>query len=113
MKQTLTFIPPVVDSTQSSIHTEAYEKSVDLYNQGDYLQAFHSLLDYLNADFRTKYGNADGTEFHPELARERACSHASTDCRPESEQAAVASLCEGQRQVENGVHVFSLAEPSP
>lgn len=26
MKQTLTFIPPVVDSTQSSIHTEAYEK---------------------------------------------------------------------------------------
>ena len=27
MKQTLTFIPPVVDSTQSSIHTEAYEKS--------------------------------------------------------------------------------------
>lgn len=49
MKQTLTFIPPVVDSTQSSIHTEAYEKSVDLYNQGEYLQAFHSLLDYLNA----------------------------------------------------------------
>lgn len=44
MKQTLTFIPPVVDSTQSSIHTEAYEKSVDLYNQGEYLQAFHSLL---------------------------------------------------------------------
>lgn len=64
MKQTLTFIPPVVDSTQSSIHMEAYEKSVDLYNQGEYVQAFHSLLDYLNADFRTKYGNAEGTEFH-------------------------------------------------
>lgn len=44
MKQTLTFIPPVVDSTQSSIHTEAYEKSVDLYNQGEYLQAFHLSL---------------------------------------------------------------------
>lgn len=64
MKQTLTFIPPVVDSTQSSIRMEAYEQSVDLYNQGEYMQAFHSLLDYLNADFRTKYGNADGTEFH-------------------------------------------------
>lgn len=63
MKQTLTFIPPVVDSTQSSIRMEAYEQSVDLYNQGEYMQAFHSLLDYLNADFRTKYGNADGTEF--------------------------------------------------
>ena len=112
MKQTLTFIPPVVDSTQSSIHTEAYEKSVDLYNQGEYLQAFHSLLDYLNADFRTKYGNADGTEFHiphgsilvhisvkDGFYRISAdfLNYASTDCRPESEQAAVASLCEGQR----------------
>lgn len=64
MKQTLTFIPPVVDSTQSPIRMEAYEQSVDLYNQGEYMQAFHSLLDYLNADFRTKYGNAEGTEFH-------------------------------------------------
>lgn len=64
MKQTFTFIPPIVDSTQSSIHMEAYEKSVDLYNQSEHLQAFHNLLDYLNVDFRTKYGNADGTEFH-------------------------------------------------
>lgn len=64
MKQTLTFIPPVVDSTQSPVRMEAYEQSVDLHNQGEYMQAFHSLLDYLNADFRTKYGNADGTEFH-------------------------------------------------
>lgn len=60
----LLFISPVVDSTQSAIRTEAYEQGVDLYNRGEYVQAFHSLLDYLNADFRTKYGNADGTEFH-------------------------------------------------
>lgn len=64
MKKTLIFIPPVVDSARSSINVEAYEKSVDLYNQGAYLPAFHSLLDYLNADFRSKYGNTDGTEFH-------------------------------------------------
>ena len=64
MKQTFAFISPVVDSTQSAIRTEAYEQGVDLYNRGEYVQAFHSLLDYLNADFRTKYGNADGTEFH-------------------------------------------------
>lgn len=64
MKQTFTFISPVVDSTQSTVRTEAYEQSVDLYNQGEYVQAFHSLLDYLNTGFRTKYGNADGTEFH-------------------------------------------------
>ena len=43
---------------------EAYEKSVDLYGRGAYLEAFHSLLDYLNAGFRSKYGNAEGTEFH-------------------------------------------------
>lgn len=64
MNQTLTFIPPVVNSTQSSVSVGAYEKSVNLYNQGEYLQAFYSLLDYLNSSFRTKYGNADGTEFH-------------------------------------------------
>lgn len=64
MKQTQSFVPPVVDATQSSVNTEAYEKSVDLYNQGQYLPAFHSLLDYLNAGFRQKYGNAEGTEFH-------------------------------------------------
>lgn len=64
MKQTFTFISPVVDSTQSPVRTEAYEQSVDLYNQSEYVQAFHSLLDYLNTGFRTKYGNADGTEFH-------------------------------------------------
>lgn len=64
MKQTSIYISPAVNSTQSPIRTEAYEKSVDLYNQGLHLESFHSLLDYLNADFRTKYGNADGTEFH-------------------------------------------------
>lgn len=64
MKQTLIYVPPVVDSTQSSIHIEDFEKSVDLYNQGEYLQAFHCLLNYLNPDFRAKYGNPEGTEFH-------------------------------------------------
>mgnify|MGYP003253756937 FL=1 len=64
MKQTLIYVPPVVDSTQSSIHIEDFEKSVDLYNQGEYLQAFHCLLNYLNPDFRAKYGNLEGTEFH-------------------------------------------------
>ena len=49
MKQTFAFISPVVDSTQSAIRTEAYEQGVDLYNRGEYVQAFHSLLDYLNA----------------------------------------------------------------
>jgi len=40
MKQTFAFISPVVDSTQSAIRTEAYEQGVDLYNRGEYVQAF-------------------------------------------------------------------------
>lgn len=64
MKQTPIFVAPVLGSTQSTINTELYEQSVERYNEGKHLEAFHLLLDYLNPDFRTKYGNADGTEFH-------------------------------------------------
>lgn len=64
MKNAMTFFPPVVRSTQSPIQLDAYDQSLELYNQGQHKQAFHSLLDYLNPDFRQKYGNEDGTEFH-------------------------------------------------
>lgn len=64
MKQTPIFVAPVLGSTQSTINTELYEQSVERYNEGKYLEAFHLLLDYLNPEFRTKYGNAEGTEFH-------------------------------------------------
>lgn len=64
MKITHAFIAPVLDSTQSKVNLEAYEQSVDRYNEGHHLEAFHLLLDHLNPEFRTKYGNADGTEFH-------------------------------------------------
>ena len=43
---------------------EAYEQAIDRYNEGSHLEAFHLLLDHLNPEFRTKYGNAGGTEFH-------------------------------------------------
>lgn len=45
MKQTFAFISPVVDSTQSAIRTEAYEQGVDLYNRGEYVQAFTLILE--------------------------------------------------------------------
>lgn len=64
MKYVLNFFPPVKKSTQSSVQTDAYDLSVDLFNQNNYKEAFHSLLDYLNPDFRKKYGNDSGTEFH-------------------------------------------------
>ena len=64
MKRTLPFIAPVVDSTQSAMQRDLYDKSIDLYGEGQYVETFHTLLDHLNPEFRTKYGNAAGTEFH-------------------------------------------------
>lgn len=64
MKNTLPFIAPVEDTRQQPVRREIYEQSVELYDEGKYLEAFHRLLDYLNEGFRAKYGNADGTEFH-------------------------------------------------
>lgn len=43
---------------------DLYEKSIDLYGEDKYVEAFHTLLDHLNPEFRTKYGNTEGTEFH-------------------------------------------------
>lgn len=64
MKQSLSFTAPVLDSTQSKVNPEAYDQSIDCYNEGRYLESFYRLLDHLNPEFRTKYGNDDGTEFH-------------------------------------------------
>ena len=64
MKRTLPFIAPVVDSTQSAMQRDLYDKSIDLYGEEQYVEAFHTLLDHLNPEFRTKFGNAEGTEFH-------------------------------------------------
>lgn len=64
MKNTNRYVAPVVESTQSKMNMEAWEQSIDRYNEGRHLEAFHLLLDHLNPQFRTKYGNSDGTEFH-------------------------------------------------
>lgn len=64
MKITPAYTVPILCSTQSKTETENYEQSIDRYNEGRYLEAFHLLLDHLNPEFRTRYGNADGTEFH-------------------------------------------------
>ena len=64
MKQTPAFIPPVLDSTQSKVNMELYDRSIDCYNEGKYRESFYLLLDHLDPDFRVKYGNPEGTEFH-------------------------------------------------
>ena len=64
MKITHAYVAPAIGSTQSKVSMEAWEQSLERYNEGKHLEAFHLLLDHLNPGFRAKYGNADGTEFH-------------------------------------------------
>ena len=63
MKQTLTFSVSTIESTASKINLDAYDESVDAYDAKNYLQSFHLLLDYINAELRPKYGNPEGTKF--------------------------------------------------
>lgn len=64
MKQALTFNLPIVDSPVGKIDTGALEKSMEAYKEKRFKDSFHSLLDYINPEIRSKYGNADGTEFN-------------------------------------------------
>ena len=63
MKKALKFVAPVKDSTQSGTRREVYEQSIELYEQQHYIEALHTLLDYLNPEFRHKYGDAQGLTF--------------------------------------------------
>lgn len=63
MKQTPTFTPPMITSTESKLNVEAFDASVEAFENHEYLKSFYSLLDYINGDFRTKYGNVQGNEF--------------------------------------------------
>lgn len=63
MKQTPRFVEPILDSTRSSLNPEYLDRSVEQYAAGNYKEAFHLLLDYLNDTIRPRFGNADGTEF--------------------------------------------------
>ena len=63
MKQALTFTP-ILSSTESKLNVEAFDASVEAFENHEYLKSFYALLDYINGDFRTKYGNVQGNEFH-------------------------------------------------
>lgn len=63
MKQTPIFTPPMITSTESKLNVEAFDASVEAFENHEYLKSFYSLLDYINSDFRTKYGNVQGNEF--------------------------------------------------
>ncbi len=64
MKTTPSFVKPVLASTESKVASERWGESIEAYGKGRFVEALHRLLDFLNPEFRTRYGNAAGDEFH-------------------------------------------------
>lgn len=63
MKQAFPFISTVRASMASMLRHDLVSIFTEQYENGDKLEAFHTLLDFFNEDIRKKYGNEDGTEF--------------------------------------------------
>lgn len=63
MKKTLTFNVSIIGSTASKLNIDAWDACSHAYDQKEYLKSFLGLLDYINPEIRTKYGNANETEF--------------------------------------------------
>ncbi|MDR0420212.1 MAG: hypothetical protein LBH30_01995 [Prevotellaceae bacterium] len=64
MKQTLTFNLSTISSTASKINTDAWDESVNAFDNQEYGKSFKEFLNYLNSEFYRKYGNSNGTEFN-------------------------------------------------
>lgn len=64
MKKTLTFNSSTIESTASKVNLEAWDASLEAFENKEFLKSFYSFLDYLNPEFRSKYGNSEGTEFN-------------------------------------------------
>ncbi|MDR1680917.1 MAG: YbjN domain-containing protein [Prevotellaceae bacterium] len=63
MNKTLTFNLSTIASTASKFDDDAFDRSIEEFEEKKYRQSFCSLLDYLDGGLRTKYGNAGGNEF--------------------------------------------------
>ncbi|MDR1985264.1 MAG: YbjN domain-containing protein [Prevotellaceae bacterium] len=63
MRQTLTFNLSTISSTASKINIDAWDESVNAFDNQKYYKSFEEFLNYLNPEFRRKYGNSDGTEY--------------------------------------------------
>lgn len=63
MKQTLTFVPSIIASTASKMDLDAWEKSLEHYENKKYLDSFLTLFDYINPELKKKYWNKEKTEF--------------------------------------------------
>lgn len=64
MKNAINYYEPVLGTTESLFNFEIFKSAIDLYQEEQYLNAFHTFLDSLNPNARKEYGNEEGTEFH-------------------------------------------------
>jgi hypothetical protein len=64
MKQTLTFNLSTISSTASKMNLDAWDKSLDAFDNHEYHKSFKEFLNYLNPEFLKKYGNPAETEFN-------------------------------------------------
>jgi hypothetical protein len=63
MNKAFTFNLSIIASTAAKMNDNAFDESEKAFEEKQYRQSLYALLDYLNGTFRTKYGNAEGTEF--------------------------------------------------
>ncbi|MDR2802411.1 MAG: YbjN domain-containing protein [Prevotellaceae bacterium] len=63
MNTAFTFNLSTLASTASKMNDDAFDESEKAFENKQYKQSLYALLDYINGSFRTKYGNAGGTEF--------------------------------------------------
>ncbi len=57
------FHKSLFSSTASKINVDLWDACTDAFDAKEYMKSFHLLLDYVNAELRPKYGNAEGTKF--------------------------------------------------
>lgn len=64
MKHTFSFHFPVITSTASKESSEVLDLSIEVFENGDFLTAMHTLLDSIHPALRKRFGNVSGREFH-------------------------------------------------
>lgn len=64
MKKAYLYTPPIIESTQSKVDVNSWQKSIDLFSEKKFFESFTALMDYINPELRKKYSNKEGTEYN-------------------------------------------------
>lgn len=64
MKQTLTFHSSVIAPVINKPCAEAFDLSIEAFDNRDYARSLHALLDSIHPGIRKRFGDKEGSEFH-------------------------------------------------